>query len=564
MSSTPARRGELWPVCALDFGDSIARGVRGSAGVNLQWGAMLPLLMVAVIFPIAPAWAHPLGNFTINHYAAIHAGGNGLDIAYVLDMAEIPTFQEIGRLDQAGMQRHITARLTEWHQGLHLIEDGTPVPLALRAAYVVCLPGAGGLPILRTEEDLRAEIPPRGVSARDARRNWHLVYQDANFPARVGWKEIVVYGNSVEASSVPATDRGSNRLRNYPADLLTSPPDDIAARFRIRPETSEEARAAAPSLAPSGAEPAIRLDLSGCRGFAGGTASRLGDSGRSPGYAAEATAFGSLFKRVAGGPLSLQALIVVLMGAFALGGYHAMTPGHGKAILAAYFIGSRGTPAQAVLLGSLVTLTHTTGVFLLGFATLAASHYVLPERLYPWLSVFSGVMLAGVGVSLLVSRVNALGRSRDHEHTSHDPAAPHDHHQGYHEHHHHAFLAGEAIRPRDLVTLGVTGGILPCPSALVVMLAAISVGQVGLGLTLITAFSLGLAAALTSCGMLMLYGRTFASRLADPRFGKHIPQLWRRWARLVFRQLPVVSAAVVAVLGVIILVQTATSMGGFR
>lgn len=237
-----------------------------------------------------------------------------------------------------------------------------------------------------------------------------------------------------------------------------------------------------------------------------------------------------------------------------------------------------------MLLGSLVTLTHTTGVFLLGFATLAASRYILPETLYPWLSMFSGVMLLGVGVSLFVRRVNALGRFRDHELISHNLGAPHDHDHTHHEHahsgpqhhdehagrhadthgHQHVVPAGETIRPRDLITLGVTGGILPCPSALVVMLAAISVGQVGLGLALITAFSLGLAATLTAGGMLMLYGRAFVTRLVDHPCGEHVPQVWRQWARLVSRRLPVVSAAIVAALGVIILVQTATSMGGIR
>lgn len=533
--------------------------------MNLQRASVLLLLVAALAFHTAPAWAHPLGNFTINHYAAIDARGNELDIAYVLDMAEIPTFEEIGRLDQAGMKRHVTARLTEWHRGLHLFEDGAPIRITLRAAHAECLPGAGGLPTLRIEEDLRAEIPPSTVPGAGADQSTHLDYKDANFPARVGWKEVVVSGKYVEASSVPAADRGSNRLRNYPADLLKSPPDDITARFSVRPETSEAGRAAAAPLALSTTDPAIRLDLSGCRGSAGTAVSRPDDSAGGPRYAAETTAFGTLFKRLAGGPLSLQALIVVLIGAFALGGYHAMTPGHGKAILAAYFIGSRGTPAQAVLLGTLVTLTHTTGVFLLGLATLAASRYVLPEKLYPWLSMFSGVMLLGVGASLFVRRMKALGRPRDHEHTSH--TAPHHHHDYIDSDihgHQHPHPAGEKITPRDLITLGVTGGILPCPSALVVMLAAISVGQVGLGLTLITAFSLGLAAALTAGGMLMLYSRAFVTRLGDLPFGKNVPPLRRQWTRLMSRQLPVLSAAIVALLGVIILVQTATSMGGIH
>ncbi len=554
------------------------RGTRGSL-------ASITVAIAVLVLASTPVLAHPLGNFTINHYTAIDARPDGLGIAYVLDMAEIPTFQEIGRLDEAAMRRHVTARLTDWDQSLHLSADGVPIPLTLREARAACLPGAGGLPILRIEEDLWAGIPSGGARGVDTLQTMHFVYRDANFPERVGWKEIVVTGRSVKTSSVPSTDRGSRRLRTYPVDLLKSPPDDSVAQFSVRAEPFADAGAAASPTASSAARPAVRLDLSGCRGSTE-TVGSLGGSSGGPRYVAESTAFGTLFKRLTGGPLNLQALIVVLLGAFVLGAYHAMMPGHGKAILAAFFIGSRGTPGQAVLLGTLVTLTHTTGVFLVGFATLAASRYVLPEKLYPWLSMLSGVMLLGVGASLFVRRMNALGRSRDHAQASHDPDVHYDHHHGHihheqhHDHHcdrrdhsdnhphnprhHHHLPAGETIQARDLITLGVTGGMLPCPSALVVMLAAISVGQVGFGLALITAFSLGLATVLTAGGILMLYSRTFVTRVMDGASGEHTPPLWRKRARPLLRQLPVMSAAVVAVLGLVIVVQTVMSAGLIR
>src|SRR3989442_15403374 len=111
--------------------------------------ALLAASTIMLVLGPLPAVAHPLGNFTINHYAAIEARPDGLQIGYILDMAEIPTFQELGHLDEEGMQRHLAARLPEWAQGLHLVADGVPVPLRLRAARVSCLPGVGGLPILR-------------------------------------------------------------------------------------------------------------------------------------------------------------------------------------------------------------------------------------------------------------------------------------------------------------------------------------------------------------------------------------------------------------------------------
>ena len=515
-----------------------------------RWAAgAVPVIAAVLILLGGPAWAHPLGNFTINHYAAIATRPAGLTVAYVLDLAEIPTFQEIGQLDEAGMERHVAARLAEWSHGLRVTEDSAAVPLLLRAARVACLPGAGGLPILRIEEDLSASLAGGGRPVR-------VVYQDANFPERVGWKEIVVTGQGIEASSAPAVDRGSNRLRAYPADLLKSPPDDIAARFTVLSRSAGETSTGIAADAAS-----IRLDLSRCQtagAAAGGPADLSG-----PRYAAESTAFGALFSRLAGGRLSFEVLALALLGAFALGAYHALTPGHGKAILAAYFIGSRGTPAQAALLGTIVTLTHTTGVFLLGFATLAASRYVLPEKLYPWLSAFSGLILLAVGASLFFRRLAALRRPPHHAHGHGGDHHEHDHPHHDHAHHHH-LPPGETIRARDLITLGVTGGLLPCPSALVVMLAAISVGRVGFGLLLIGAFSLGLAAVLTAGGMLMVYGRTFMNRFMDAAAGEDGPRGWRPVVGPVLRRLPVVSAAAVAMLGLAIVIQTVWFTGLVR
>lgn len=538
-------------VCAPDAVDQV-RTLIVRGGVNFRRASAVALMLAAVVFLIAPALAHPLGNFTINHYSAIETQADGFAVTYVLDLAEIPTFQELGRLDEDGMARHLTTRLWEWSRGLRLMAEGGPVPLALRAAQASCLPGAGGLPILRVEEEFWAGLGERGASVDAGNRPVRVVYQDTNFPARVGWKEIVVTGRGVLMSSVPATDRGSNRLRSYPVDLLKSPPDDTVARFSANP--------AGPRRPGTGfTSPPIHLELSGCRQTS--AAPRVGPTGQ-PGaarYGAESTAFGALFVRVTGGVLSPRLLAAILVGASVLGAYHAMTPGHGKAMLAAYFVGSRGTPAQAVLLGTVTTLTHTSGVFMLGLATLAASRYVLPEKLYPWLSILSGAMLAGVGASLFRRRLAAIKGTHDHAYVHHH----HDNHEHAAAHHHHLLLE-EPVRARDLITLGITGGLLPCPSALVVMLAAISVGQTALGLVLITAFSLGLAAVLVAGGLLMVHGRAFMARLLAPAWGGLVRPGWRRLLGAVLPRLPVFSAAAVALLGFAIIIQTVAATWASR
>ncbi len=189
--------------------------------------------------------------------------------------------------------------------------------------------------------------------------------------------------------------------------------------------------------------------------------------------------------------LTPMEMLFWLIAAAGLGAFHALSPGHGKAIVASYLIGSRSTPGHALLLGLVVTLTHTSSVFLLGLATLFASKYVLPERLYPWLSVVSALIVLQIGLGLLVARICALGHSHDHDHDhGHDHPAESD-----------------AIHFKSLIGLGISGGLLPCPSALVVMLAAITLGKIAFGLVLIVAFSAGLATVLSLVGLLMIYAR---------------------------------------------------------
>ena len=196
-------------------------------------------------------------------------------------------------------------------------------------------------------------------------------------------------------------------------------------------------------------------------------------------------------------------ILLALLLAMAWGALHALSPGHGKSIVAAYLIGSRGTARHAAFLGATVTVTHTAGVFALGLVTLFLSHYIVPETLYPWLGLISGLIVVAMGASILARRLVPRGRrdggAHHHHHQDHD----HDHsHHHDHDHDHgpagHSHLPpgadGGRITTRSMLALGVSGGILPCPSALVVMLGAIALHRAAFGLALVVAFSLGLAA----------------------------------------------------------------------
>jgi nickel/cobalt transporter (NicO) family protein len=197
-------------------------------------------------------------------------------------------------------------------------------------------------------------------------------------------------------------------------------------------------------------------------------------------------------------------LVLLLLAAFGWGALHALSPGHGKAMVAAYLVGTKGRPRDAFFLGGTVTIAHTAGVFALGFVTLGLSAWILPEDLYPWLTLASGLLVVAVGASVLRRHL----RARRHQH-----AHEHGHEHGHHHHHHH----DQRPTRRGLLALGASAGMIPCPSALVVLLGAIAQHEVGLGLLLIVAFSAGLAATLTVLGLLVVWARRLA---APPRLAR--------------------------------------------
>jgi nickel/cobalt transporter (NicO) family protein len=263
------------------------------------------------------------------------------------------------------------------------------------------------------------------------------------------------------------------------------------------------------------------------------------------------------------GELSVPLVVGALVAVMVWGAGHALTPGHGKTIVAAYLIGSRSTPWHALYLGLTVTLTHTLGVFALGLVALFASQYVLPEQLYPWLGATSGLIVVGLGVTLLWKRVRPLlaRREHDHHHGVHyhgidHPDHPHEHQQlhdhghghphGHEQHHtqdHEHGLShlppgadGSPVTWRSLLGLGISGGLLPCPSALLLLVTAVSINRAALGMVLVVAFSLGLAGVLTTVGLLFVQGSRLVHQL--PRVGT--------WGRL----LPAASALVITVIGI--------------
>jgi len=478
-------------------------------------------LFTALLVLAVPALsgAHPLGNFTTNRYAALTVEPQAVRVAYVVDLAELPAYREIelidtdgsGTIDAAERDRYTARQSAELARGLELTRDGVALPLTPTTSTLELTPGAGGLKTLRLEVGYRAELP---------RPDGEIVLRDHNFAGRPGWQEIVASGADglrLAGSTVPATDV-TRALRAYPESMLQAPLRVSEAHFTI----ASGAGAPAPSPAPAGAR-------SG--------AERFGDR------------FTALLTDPA--PLGPWTILTSLLIAAILGGLHAFTPGHGKTVVGAYLVGSRGTARHALLLGIVVTATHTLGVYLLGLGTLAASAWIVPERLFPWISVISGLLVVAVGASLATSRFRAAAGHHHHHHHGDDQLHDHghEHHHHHDQDHGHAHLPppGTPITIRSLVALGISGGLLPCPSALVVMLGAIALGRVAFGLALIVAFSVGLASVLTVIGIVMVYARGMLERLPlNGRFARYAP---------------VASAVVISLAGIAVVVEALAQMG---
>ena len=426
---------------------------------------LLVLAAAAALLAPAVASAHPLGNFTINRFARVEVAGHQLYVRYVLDLGEIPTYQA----RQDGVSPAVYAQRIA--RNVRVTVGGRAVELRPVARALAFPRGVAGL------HTMRFEVILRGPTIEGTEE---LTVHDTNYAGRIGWKEIVVGAG---------TQSVSDELHAYPKSLLQSPLDVTRVRATVSPSDA----------------PVPRLS-------SGGTLEapdRVADDG-----------FTKLI-----GERHLSALVVLVSLAAALfwGAAHALSPGHGKTIVTAYLVGRRGTPRDAAVLGLIVTVTHTIGVFALGLVTLALSQWIVPETLYPWLNAAAGISVVVIGAAVMRARVRDWLHERAHRRG-----------HAHHHHHHHHPEPGTGFR--GLLAVGISGGALPCPSALVVLLAAISLHRVAFGLVLIVAFSLGLALTITGIGLVAVLARSAFAR--------------RSFDGLALRVLPAVSALVIVVAGV--------------
>jgi len=508
------------------------------------------------------AAAHPMGNFSVNHYSKIILDTDRIRIRYFIDLAEIPTFQELQQANisttaidpnSTAVATYMAIRGNELGRGLSLVVDGNPAALHLISSEVIFPPGAGGLPTMKMGFVYEAAYAP--TPSKMNRLHVTLSYADHNYPGHTGWKEIVALASagSLLRSSVPATDR-SSELSNYPTDLLTSPPQDLDASLVAAlpplPTTVADTRPAYSSRIATAPAPSQHAKSFVAKAVETSQPSKTAQATMHLEANRQQTPRSRFTELIQAQHLSVWFLFTAAIIAIGLGGLHALEPGHGKTIVAAYLVGSRGTARHAVLLGIIVTVSHTAGVFALGAITLYASRYIVPEQLYPWLGVFSGITIAGLGCYMFLRRLT--GTATDH---SHAPGTSQGHLMFWKRSTNKETLdipvqsnmgSAQSVGLTQLLALGITGGIIPCPAALIVLLSAFALHRIGLGFFLIVAFSVGLAAVLIGFGMLMVYARRFMAHLQIDG------PLTRRW-------LPIASSAFITVLGLMLAMQALSS-----
>lgn len=464
-------------------------------------------LALAFFLGVSAIWAHPMGNFSVSHYSRIEVTPRGATLRYVLDFAEIPTSQLLQqwKLDagspRAELDRRAADQAREWMRNLKIEAGGQSVTPRFERAALTMGNGAGGMTVLRIAADFTLDAAPGS-----------LRYEDRNYPDRSGWKEIVVAAGSDTAldRAEPATPDRSKELTAYPEDSLASPPQDLRAEVTWRATGVLSAAPATPTVTPQVPK-------------------------ENAGVVVHDDYLSRLLSR---SDLTWGMILTGLAVAFGLGAIHALSPGHGKTIVAAYLVGSKGTAKHAIFLGGMVTFTHTISVFFLGLTTLFLSEYVVPQKIYPVLGTISGLSIVWIGATLFYKRLRAARRGRVH----HSNPLVHDHGDG----HVHSHLPEGDVTLGSLIALGASGGLVPCPSALVLLLASVSVGRVGFGLILLVAFSAGLAGVLMAIGLVVLFAKHL---LPDSRHTAHNP---------FFRYVPVASAAVITCAG---LIMTAAALG---
>jgi nickel/cobalt transporter (NicO) family protein len=491
----------------------------------------LALSAIALFVLPAIALAHPLGNFTINHYAGVRIEPDRVLLDVVIDQAEIPAFQarqaldtnEDGEVSDAELEAGRVSSCTTLAGDLDLAVGGDPMQLTPTAAGLELRPGVGGLSTLRQVCGFEAPLAASVTSGTQ------VEFRDTSFAGRIGWREIVVEGSGVAVSPVEGelrAESASNRLLAYPADLLDDALADERVVVSVAPGGPELPLPGIPDATPIEAV----SDVSEPTAPVAAAAVPGGVAGEIP----------ALFQTT---DLTPFVVLLSLATAAVLGAAHALTPGHGKTLMAAYLVGTRGTTIHAFGLGLSVSVSHTIGILALAALVIGAQGVLSPDLVIRAAPVIAALGITVIGGWMLVAelrrrRVRATPDLHDghHDHDVHDDHQEHSHGGVRHSH---APVNGATITWRSLFVLGLAGGIIPSTSALLILLGAIASGRAAFGIVLVLAFGLGMAIVMTGIGLLVVGAR---SRLDGLRTGSSLAAV-RAW-------LPLGAACLVLALGV--------------
>jgi nickel/cobalt transporter (NicO) family protein len=499
--------------------------------------AFLAVAAIATALVAArPADAHPLGNFTINHFAGITVSPAEIRLDVVIDMAEIPTFQERQRIDIDGDGTVSDAEAVAaeapacdaQESRLRLLVGDEPATPERTAAAITFPAGLGGLSTMRIECTFVARLAAPIAAATS------ISFEDTSYEERIGWREIVASGDgvAVSADGLPATSP-SKRLTAYPEDLISQPLDIRSATIVATP-TGAGAGSGAAEV------PAVAV---------GGGAVPGGVAGELP----------AIFRE---SDLTPFILLLSIATAFGLGAGHALTPGHGKTLMAAYLVGTRGTPIHAVGLGLSVTVSHTIGILALAGLIVGAQGVLPPDVVIRAAPAVAAVTIAGLGGWMLLTEIRKRRAARlasqahkhAHEHgLEHTNEHEHEHGRanatGVHSHggvaHAHLPAKGSTLSWRGLFALGLAGGLIPSTSALFILLGAIVAGRPAFGFALVVVFGLGMAAVMTAIGLAVVLARGRLDRMpSDSGLGR------------IARFAPLAAAFVVLAVGIYLSIQT--------
>ncbi|MEU5285605.1 nickel transporter [Streptomyces sp. CA-278952] len=544
--------------------------------------AATALAAVASVTAAPAAAAHPLGNFSVNRHTGLVLRPDRIDARVVVDRAEIAALQERPVVDSdhddtvsdSEARAYAGKACSDLRGQLHLSVGGKRANWKQSSATLVYENGEAGLKTSRLTCELTTQAAlgePTGIRARTD-------YDTT----RIGWHEMTATGQGIRITrtDVPAAS-ATRELRQYPQDPLASPLDQRTASLRSEPGQGAVA------------VPAVVADLPGAGVISGVLARVTG-------------AFDSL---VGAREITLPVGLLALLLALVLGASHAAMPGHGKTIMAAYLAGRRGTRRDALTVGATVTLTHTAGVLVLGLA-LPVSTHLAGETVLTWLGAASGLLVTGIGVWLLTGVVRGRPQHSHHHHgpghSHHHADHPHGHGHGHGHHHDHdhgagslhhhapvtpasapdgasggvlqATLAVATLAPPDhehppaatstasrnarrtshsgLVGMGIAGGLVPSPSALVVLLGAVALGRTAFGVLLVIGYGLGMAATLTLAGLLLVRLRERIESHDRTRTLRHNPLL-----RKLARTGPVITSLLVVAVGLGLTLRAATGNG---